>query len=219
VLGKEVIREHGGIDVLVNNAGRSIRRSLELSQDRFHDFERTMQLNYFGSLKMIMAFLPSMREQQRGHIINVSTIGVQANTPRYSAYVASKAALDAFSRSAAAELVDQGISITTVYMPLVKTEMSRPTTFYDSFSSITPAQAADLICDAVVRRPKRVSTPLGIWGELSYASSPRSVDRVLNAAYRLFPDSAAARGEESENDADLSSLAAAFARVMRGVHW
>jgi len=219
VLGKEVIRQHGGVDVLVNNAGRSIRRSLALSQDRFHDFERTMQLNYFGSLKMILAFLPSMREQQRGHIINVSSIGVQANTPRFSAYVASKAALDAFSRSAAAELVDEGISISTVYMPLVKTDMIQPTTMYDSFSSITAAQAADLICDAVVRRPKRVSTPLGIWGELSYASSPKSVDRVLNTAYRLFPDSAAARGEERGSDAELSSLAAAFARVMRGVHW
>jgi NAD(P)-dependent dehydrogenase (short-subunit alcohol dehydrogenase family) len=144
---------------------------------------------------------------------------VQANTPRFSAYVASKAALDAFSRSAAAELVDEGISITTVYMPLVKTDMSRPTTIYDSFSSITAAQAADLICGAVVRRPKRVSTPLGIWGELSYASSPRSVDRVLNAAYRLFPDSAAARGEEGGSDEEVSGLAAVFTRIMPGVHW
>ena len=96
-MANEVLAEHGGVDILINNAGRSIRRSVQRSYDRFHDFERTMQLNYFGALKLILAFLPGMREQRSGHIINVSSIGAQTNTPRFSAYVASKSALDAFN--------------------------------------------------------------------------------------------------------------------------
>jgi NAD(P)-dependent dehydrogenase (short-subunit alcohol dehydrogenase family) len=124
-LVKEVTTAHGGIDVLVNNAGRSIRRSLALSQDRFHDYQRTMQLNYFGALRLVFGFLPAMRTQRFGHIVNVSSIGVQAHPPRFSAYVASKAALDAFSRVAASELLEDGVRITTVYMPLA---WHRPTT-------------------------------------------------------------------------------------------
>ncbi|NUO76035.1 MAG: SDR family oxidoreductase, partial [Lysobacter sp.] len=122
-LVKQILAEHGHVDILVNNAGRSIRRSIELSYDRFHDFERTMQLNYFGSLRLIMGFMPKMTERRKGHIINISSIGVLANSPRFSAYVASKAALDAFSRCAQGELSGKGISFTTINMPLVKTPM------------------------------------------------------------------------------------------------
>src|SRR5690606_23179178 len=122
--------EHGQVDVLVNNAGRSIRRSIALSHDRFHDFERTMQLNYFGALRLIMGFLPSMTERRRGHVINISSIGVLANSPRFSAYVASKAALDAFSRCAQGELSGQNIAFTTINMPLVRTKMIGPTKIY-----------------------------------------------------------------------------------------
>src|SRR5215207_7291782 len=149
-MAAEVLERHGRVDVLVNNAGRSIRRSVELSYDRFHDFERTMQLNYFGALKLILSLLPAMRKRTRGrkggHIVNVSSIGVQTHTPRFSAYVASKAALDAWSRCVASEVIDDGIHITTIYMPLVRTPMIAPTKMYDAFPTITSDEAADMIC-------------------------------------------------------------------------
>ncbi len=141
---EQVIKDHGGIDILINNAGRSIRRSIELSFDRFHDFERTMQLNYFGSLRLIMQALPGMISRRRGHIINISSIGVLASSPRFSAYVASKAALDAFSHCAQGELSGKGISFTTINMPLVKTPMIAPTKMYDSVPTLSPEEAADL---------------------------------------------------------------------------
>jgi short-subunit dehydrogenase len=221
-LVKEVLNAHGGVDVLVNNAGRSIRRSLALSQERFHDYERTMQLNYFGALKLVFGFLPGMRAQRFGHIVNVSSIGVQTHPPRFSAYVASKAALDAFSRVAASELFEDGVRITTVYMPLVRTEMIAPTTIYKAFPTISAGQAAELICGAFVGRDKRVATPLGVMAELAYAAAPELVDRLLAQAYKLFPDSAAARGKGDTHPAEepaLSSRAVAFAHLVPGVHW
>ncbi len=221
-LVKEVTSTLGGIDVLVNNAGRSIRRSLALSQDRFHDFERTMQLNYFGALRLVFGFLPGMREQRFGHVVNISSIGVQTNPPRFSAYVASKAALDAFSRCAASELLEDGIRLTTVYMPLVRTEMIAPTSIYKAFPTLSPQQAADLVCSAILGQGKRVSTPLGVAGELAYAAAPEACDRVLAMAYRLFPDSAAARGRKDgrpQEEPELSSRAVAFAHLVPGVHW
>jgi NAD(P)-dependent dehydrogenase (short-subunit alcohol dehydrogenase family) len=223
-LVKEVLNAHGGIDVLVNNAGRSIRRSLALSQERFHDYQRTMQLNYFGALRLVFGFLPAMRAQRFGHIVNVSSIGVQAHPPRFSAYVASKAALDAFSRVAASELLDDDVRITTVYMPLVRTEMIAPTTIYKAFPTISAEQAADLLCDAFIGRGKRVATPLGVFGELAYAAAPQLVDRVLAQAYKLFPDSAAARGKPADSrgpaeEPALTPRAVAFAHLVPGVHW
>jgi NAD(P)-dependent dehydrogenase (short-subunit alcohol dehydrogenase family) len=217
----EVLERHGGVDVLVNNAGRSIRRSIRLSEERFHDFQRTMQLNYFGALKLILGFLPAMRAQRSGHVVNVSTIGVQTNPPRFSAYVASKAALDAFSRVAASELVEDGIDVTTVYMPLVRTEMIAPTRIYRAFPTISAEEAAELICGALVDRPKRVSTRLGVFGEVAYAAAPKACDAVLATAYRLFPDSAAARGERApgKEEEALSTEAVAFAHLAAGVHW
>ena len=188
-LAAEVLEQHGGVDVLVNNAGRSIRRSVERSYDRFHDFERTMQLNYFGALKLILAFLPGMRERKSGHIINVSSIGVQTNTPRFSAYVASKSALDAFSRCTAPEVVGDNVKFTTVYMPLVRTPMIAPTDIYKAFPTLTPDEAAQMLCDAMIDKPKRMASRLGTFGEVLYAVSPKTVDLVLNQAYNLFPDS------------------------------
>jgi short-subunit dehydrogenase len=210
--------EHGRVDVLVNNAGRSIRRSIGNSYDRFHDYQRTMQLNYFGALKLIMGFLPGMRERKTGHIINVSSIGAQTNTPRFSAYVASKSALDAFSRSIASEIVDDGVNITTVYMPLVRTPMIAPTGIYDAFPTASPDEAADMITRAMIYRPKKIATRLGTFGEVLYALAPKSVDVILNQAYKLFPESSAAKGEKRE-DAKVSTEGVAFAHLMRGVHW
>ena len=123
---ERVLADHRGVDMLVNNAGRSIRRSIALSYDRFHDFERTMQLNYFGAVKLIIGLLPHMRERGSGHIVNISSIGVQTNPPRFSAYVASKAALDAFTRVIASEVIGDGITFTTIHMPLVRTPMIAP---------------------------------------------------------------------------------------------
>jgi NAD(P)-dependent dehydrogenase (short-subunit alcohol dehydrogenase family) len=224
-LAKEVLDEHGRVDVLVNNAGRSIRRSITLSYDRFHDFERTMQLNYFGAVRLILSLLPVMRQpspdgRKGGHIINISSIGVQTNTPRFSAYVASKAALDAFSRCIASEVIDDGVHLTTIHMPLVRTPMIAPTTMYDRFPTITPAEAAEMICRAMIRKPKKVGTTLGNIGELAYQVAPRGVDVILNAGYKMFPDSKAARGGERAGKAEEPSTeSVAFAHILRGVHW
>jgi NAD(P)-dependent dehydrogenase (short-subunit alcohol dehydrogenase family) len=224
-LAKEILDEHGGVDVLVNNAGRSIRRSVKASYDRFHDYERTMQLNYFGALKLILAFLPGMRDRKGGHIINVSSIGVQTNTPRFSAYVASKSALDAFSRCVAPEVVGDGVKFTTIYMPLVRTPMIAPTDMYKAFPTLTPDEAAMMLCDAMIDKPKRKASRLGTLGEVLYAISPKTVDIVLNTAYNLFPDSKAAKkdGDDKKDDDgkgdEMSTEAVAMAYLMRGVHF
>ena len=222
-MANEVLAQHGHVDVLVNNAGRSIRRSVELSYDRFHDFQRTMQLNYFGALKLILTLLPRMRERKSGHIINISSIGVQTNAPRFSAYVASKAALDAFSRTISSEVVDDGVDITAVYMPLVRTPMIAPTKMYDAFPTIGPEEAAEMITDAMIRKPKKVATRLGNFGELLYNVSPKTSDAILNTGYKLFPESKAAKGkgDELEEQAEKapSAEAVAFAHLLRGVHW
>src|SRR5437588_8838443 len=185
-MAAEVLDTHGHVDILVNNAGKSIRRSVSRAYDRFHDYQRTMQLNYFAPVKLILNLLPGMRERGSGHIINISTMGLQTNTPRFSAYLASKAALDAFSRSIAAEIIDDGVHITTVYMPLVRTAMIAPTKIYDRFPTLSPNEAADLICDAIRKCPKRVATALGNLGQLSYALVPGAQDLVVNRAYTLI---------------------------------
>lgn len=216
---KDVLEDHGKVDVLINNAGRSIRRSLELSYDRFHDFERTMQLNYFGSVRLVMNLLPSMIERQSGQVINVSSIGVQTNMARFSAYVASKAALDAFSRCAQTEFLDRNITFTNVYMPLVRTPMIAPTAHYKYVPTLSPEEAAELIAKAVLERPKQVSTRLGTAASVAWALWPKAMDVILNTGYKLFPDSAAARGDGKNSDTEMAPEAAAFAALTKGVHW
>ncbi len=211
--------DHGHVDMLVNNAGRSIRRSVALSYERFHDYERTMQLNYFGAVKLILGVLPQMRERGRGHIVNVSSIGVQTNPPRFSAYVASKAALDAFTRVVASEVIGDGVTFTTIHMPLVRTPMIAPTKMYSAFPTISPDDAAEMICEALRSRRKHIGTRLGTVGEVAYALSPKAVDRVLHLAYRVFPDSAAAKGQREQIDERASFEQIAMANLMRGVHW
>jgi NAD(P)-dependent dehydrogenase (short-subunit alcohol dehydrogenase family) len=219
-MAEEVLTYHGRVDVLVNNAGRSIRRSVSLSYDRFHDYERTIQLNYFGAVRLILALLPSMQAHKTGQIINISSIGTQTNPPRFSAYVASKSALDAFSRVIASEVIGDGVHITTIYMPLVRTPMIAPTRMYDMFPAITPEEAAEMIAGAMVGKPKKVATRLGTFGELLYAVAPKASDRILSTAYKLFPESQAAKGKgEEAPDKPPTTEAVAFAHLMKGVHW
>jgi len=216
----KMVDEHAPIEFLVNNAGRSIRRSIKLSEDRFHDFERTIQLNYFGAIRMIMALLKHMRSEGFGHIVNVSSIGVQASPPRFSAYVASKAALDAWTKVVSSEVIGDGVSFTTIHMPLVRTPMIAPTKLYDHFPTISPDEAADLICEGLRARPKSINTKLGTAGEVLYAIAPKAVDQVLHMAYKVFPDSAASKGEQEPAGAERANMEQiAMANILKGVHW
>jgi NAD(P)-dependent dehydrogenase (short-subunit alcohol dehydrogenase family) len=214
-LCEQITAELPSVDFVVNNAGRSIRRSLALSHDRFHDFERTMQLNYFGAIRLVMGLLPRMREQQRGHVVNISSIGVQTNPPRFSAYVASKSALDSWSNVVASELVGDGITFTGIHMPLVRTPMIAPTKIYDKFPTISPAQAADLVIKAMVERPHEINTLLGNAGAIAHTVAPKLAFRVLNMAYHVFPDSAAAKGDGATRESEQIMLA----RLFKGIHW
>ncbi len=213
-----VVKEHGGADYLVNNAGRSIRRGIVNSFDRFHDFERTMQLNYFGAVRLILGFLPGMMERKRGHVINISSIGVLSNAPRFSAYVASKSALDSFSACAGSEFLDRNISFTTINMPLVRTPMIAPTRMYDNLPTLSAEEAAGLIVEAIVHRPVRIATRLGIFGAVCHAVAPRLTQVLLNTAFHMFPDSPAAQGKKDEPKA-LSPEQMAFAQLTQGIHW
>ncbi|MHB8493136.1 MAG: SDR family oxidoreductase [Casimicrobiaceae bacterium] len=218
-LVQRVLKEQGGCDYLINNAGRSIRRGIVNSFDRFHDFERTMQLNYFGAIRLILGFLPRMIEQKRGHIINISSIGVLSNAPRFSAYVASKSALDSFSACVASELVDKNIDFTTINMPLVRTPMIAPTRMYDSIPTLSPEEAAGLVVDAIVRKPVRIATRLGVFGAVCHAVAPKVTQVLLNTAYHMFPDSAAAQGTKDGEPQRLSPEQIAFAQLTQGIHW
>ncbi|WP_370968627.1 SDR family oxidoreductase [Amycolatopsis sp. cg9] len=218
-----MLAEHGRIDMLVNNAGRSIRRSIKLSYDRMHDYERAMAINYFGAVRLILAVLPHMSERKFGHIVNVSSIGVQGIAPRFSAYAASKAALDYFSRIAATETHGDGITFTTIHMPLVRTPMIRPTKIYDAFPTKSPEQAADMVLKALVERPKHIGTPAGQAIGLAYTLTPGLTDAVAYQGFRIFPDSAAAGGSGGlkigRGEKHLSKAAMALARLSRGFHW
>jgi NAD(P)-dependent dehydrogenase (short-subunit alcohol dehydrogenase family) len=221
-------QNHGGVDFLVNNAGRSIRRAIENSTDRFHDFERTMQLNYFGCLRVTLGLLPGMSERRAGHVVNISSIGVLTNAPRFSAYVASKAALDAWTRCAASEYADRGVTFTTIHMPLVRTPMIAPTKVYDNVPTLSPDEAAEMIAQACITRPVRIATRLGTFGELVHALMPRVAQLIMNTAFRMFPDSEAARGKgpsaagpdgRSAARPRLSAEALALQQLMRGIHF
>ncbi|MBL8345841.1 MAG: SDR family oxidoreductase [Rubrivivax sp.] len=210
--------KHGGVDFLINNAGRSIRRAIESSYDRFHDFERTMQLNYFGALRITMGLLPGMTAKRRGHIVNISSISVLVNAPRFSAYVASKAALDAWTACASSEFADTGVTFTTVNMPLVRTPMTAPTKIYESMPLLDPEEAAAMVTDACISKPVRVATRLGTFGAVLHALVPRVTQIIMNTTFRMFPDSAAARGEKAPKTT-LSPEAIAMSQMMRGIHF
>jgi NAD(P)-dependent dehydrogenase (short-subunit alcohol dehydrogenase family) len=215
---KTLERNHGGVDYLINNAGRSIRRAIEASYDRFHDFERTMALNYFGALRITMGLLPGMVAKRKGHVVNISSISVLINAPRFSAYVASKAAMDAWTACAAAEYADQGVTFTTINMPLVRTPMTAPTKIYESMPLLKPEEAAAMLVQACVDKPVRIATRLGTGVELLHALTPRVAQILMNTTFRMFPDSAAAKGDKSAKPT-LSPEAIAMSEMMRGIHF
>ncbi len=221
-LTKQLSEDFDHVDFVVNNAGRSIRRSLKLSEDRFHDFERTMRLNYFGAIRLVMGLLPKMRAQKSGHIVNISSIGVLTSPPRFSAYVASKAALDAWSNVVSSEVVGDGVSFTSIHMPLVRTPMIAPTKLYDRFPTISPGQAARKVITALVEKPHEINTLTGNLGALAHTLAPKQAFRVLHLAYQVFPDSSAAKGasaEEAARKGRAESEQMMLARLLKGVHW
>jgi NAD(P)-dependent dehydrogenase (short-subunit alcohol dehydrogenase family) len=214
-----IVETFGGADFLVNNAGRSIRRGIESSYDRMHDFERTMQVNYFGALRMTMGLMPHMSARRHGQVINISSIGVLTNAPRFSAYVASKAALDAWTACASSEFADVGVKFTTINMPLVRTPMIAPTKLYQNVPTLSPDEAADLIVRAIVYKPVRIATRLGIFGAVLHALAPRIAQIVMNTTFRMFPDSDAAKGAKEGEKLKATPDQIAFANLMRGIHF
>ncbi len=213
-----ILADFGHVDILINNAGRSIRRAVMESLDRFHDFERTMQLNYFGAVRMILNLMPSMAARKSGHIINISSIGVLANAARFSAYVASKAALDAFSRCLSAEVKHKNIEVTAIYMPLVRTPMIAPTKLYDYVPTWSPDKAGDTVMKALIERPKSVATVLGTAAAVSYALWPKVNDYILNRGFRLFPSSSASKGGRKEGEKPTLEQVV-FANLFKGEYF
>jgi NAD(P)-dependent dehydrogenase (short-subunit alcohol dehydrogenase family) len=214
---KQLLAEHGGVDILINNAGHSIRRSIAASYQRLHDFERLMNLNYFAAVRLTLALLPGMEARRSGHVVVISSIGVLSNAPRFSAYAASKAALETFARCASSEYRDRGVRFSVINMPLVRTAMIAPTTSYSKLPALSPAQAAELVIDAIVHQSPRIASRLGTFARLLELFAPRIADTVNSAAFRMFPDSAAALGTTTE--LPPTDEAVAFAKVMHGLHW
>jgi len=214
---QRILSEHGGVDILVNNAGRSIRRSVEHSYDRLHDLERLMRLNYLAAVQLAMGFLPGMAERRSGHIINISSISALVTVPRFSAYVASKAALEGWSDCAASEFLDRGVAFTNINMPIVRTEMIAPTKFYEHVPTIDPDEAAELAVEALIDRPARVATRLGRFGEAVRALAPGMGRIVLNTAFRMFPESAAASGQK-EGEIAPNADQIAFSQLLKGLY-
>jgi NAD(P)-dependent dehydrogenase (short-subunit alcohol dehydrogenase family) len=212
-----ILSEQERVHFLVNNAGRSIRRSIDLSLDRFHDYERTIQLNYLGTIKLTMSLIPHWKENRGGHVVNVSTMGTQVHTPRFSAYLASKAALEEWTRIAAAELARHRISFTTVHMPLVRTEMIAPTEMYQAMPAISPERAAQMVCDGIRNRPLRVSTPAGTVFGAAAELTPGINREIMKRGYAAFPESGAAKGEEAGENGSrgLSTAQKRLAAAMR----
>jgi thioester reductase-like protein/short-subunit dehydrogenase involved in D-alanine esterification of teichoic acids len=195
---KDILGRFGHVDYLVNNAGRSIRRSVSASTDRLHDYERVMAVNYFGAVRMVLALLPHWRERRFGHVVNVSSAGVQASSPKYSAYIPSKAALDAFAEVVGTETLSDHITFTSIHMPLVKTPMIAPSRRLNPMPPITAEHAAAMVVRGLVEKPARIDTPVGTLADVGMYFTPKLSRRVLHQLYLGYPDSAAARGLDTE---------------------
>ncbi len=195
---KDILGRFDHVDYLVNNAGRSIRRSVVNSTDRLHDYERVMAVNYFGAVRMVLALLPHWRERRFGHVVNVSSAGVQARNPKYSSYLPTKAALDAFADVVGSEVLSDHITFTNIHMPLVRTPMIVPSHRLNPVRAISPERAAAMVVRGLVEKPARIDTPLGTLAEAGNYFAPRTSRRVLHQLYLGYPDSAAARGVATE---------------------
>jgi len=195
---KDILGQFGHVDYLVNNAGRSIRRSISASTDRLHDYERVMAVNYFGAVRMVLALLPHWRERRFGHVVNVSSAGVQASSPKYSAYIPSKAALDAFAEVVGTETLSDHITFTSIHMPLVKTPMIAPSRRLNPMPPITVEHAAAMVVRGLVEKPARIDTPVGTLADVGMYFTPKLSRRVLHQLYLGYPDSPAARGQDTE---------------------
>lgn len=230
---KDILGRFDHVDYLVNNAGRSIRRSVVNSTDRLHDYERVMAVNYFGAVRMVLALLPHWRERRFGHVVNVSSAGVQARNPKYSSYLPTKAALDAFADVVASETLSDHITFTNIHMPLVATPMIVPSRRLNPVRAISAERAAAMVIRGLVEKPARIDTPLGTLAEAGNYVAPRLSRRILHQLYLGYPDSAAAQGI-SRPDADRPpaprrprrSARAGVPRPLRrlgrlvpGVHW
>jgi short-subunit dehydrogenase len=188
-----VVADHGAVDMIVNNAGRSIRRGIASSYDRMHDFRRTMEINYFAPVQLMLGLLPPMVEQRHGHVVNVLSWGVQVKAPKFAAYLASKTALDVWSRIVGRELYGDGVTFTNVRLPLVRTAMIGPTDVYAKSRALTPEQAAERIVRALEDRPLTISTTVGRVSEVLNLALPRVSDAVSHHASKRFPESPSAR--------------------------
>ncbi|OLR92553.1 SDR family NAD(P)-dependent oxidoreductase [Actinokineospora bangkokensis] len=185
-LVERVLAEHGHVDVLVSNAGKSIRRAIDASYTRMHDFERTIAINYLGPVRLVLGLLPSMRERRGGHLVNISTIGVRIPpAPRWAAYQASKTAFDVFFRSVAAEATADGVTATSIYMALIKTRMSAPTRTFDNVPGLTPAEAAEVVCRAIVDRPAKISPWWADVAEVVTAAVRRPLEVVVSRRFAV----------------------------------
>ena len=191
---KDILGRFGHVDYLVNNAGRSIRRSVMNSTERLHDYERVMAVNYFGAVRMVLALLPHWRERRFGHVVNVSSAGVQARNPKYSSYLPTKAALDAFADVVSTETLSDHITFTNIHMPLVSTPMIVPSRRLNPVPPISPEHAAAMVVRGLVDKPVRIDTPLGTLADFGNYLTPKLSRRVLHQLYLGYPDSEAARG-------------------------
>jgi NAD(P)-dependent dehydrogenase (short-subunit alcohol dehydrogenase family) len=213
----QLLAEHGHVDILINNAGRSIRRAIDNTYNRAHDYERLMRINYFAAVRVTLGLLPMMVQRGAGHVVNISSIGVLTNAPRFGGYNASKAALETFSRCAAAEYAARGIHFTVINLPLVRTAMVAPTRVYEHFPLLRPEQAAERICAALIHRPERVATPLGTLAQLLELFAPKLSRAIMSEAYTMFPESAAAGGA-ADAEAQLSAPVRALVSLAHAVH-
>jgi thioester reductase-like protein/short-subunit dehydrogenase involved in D-alanine esterification of teichoic acids len=199
---KDILGRFHHVDYLVNNAGRSIRRSVVNSTDRLHDYERVMAVNYFGAVRMVLALLPHWRERRFGHVVNVSSAGVQARNPKYSSYLPTKAALDTFADVVSSETVSDHITFTNIHMPLVATPMIVPSRRLNPVPAISAEHAAAMVVRGLIDKPARIDTALGTLADVGNYFTPKLSRRILHQLYLGYPDSAAARGTAATDPAE-----------------
>lgn len=195
-LATTVLSEHGPVDILVNNAGRSIRRPV--ADTKPEDFRQLIDINYLGPVGLTMGLLPAMLEKGRGHIIQISTIGVQTGAPGFSAYVSAKAAADHFARTLRLELGGAGIRVTTIQVPLVRTPMMEPTRIYRAFPAQGLDKAAGRIAEAVIHRPARIASVWSTTLEVIHAVAPGALGWVFKVGHDPFHRLMSKRLERSE---------------------